>query len=113
MFDTLTIVQLKKIIKDYNLHNSIKGFSKMKKRELISKIKEHMKYEDKVLKRLNNNYKVDLKDLGGKKRGRKKGPPLKIFSGPEETLPDGTKTKNYKKYAKAWNEEGYRVVKIN
>lgn len=113
MFEKLTLTDLRKIVKDYNLKTTIKGFSTLKKSALIAKIKEHMKYENNVLKRLNDDYKFDLKDLGErKKRGRKKGPPLKIFSGTEGTLPDGTRTKNYNTYAKAWIDKGYKVVKI-
>jgi len=34
----LTVVQLKKLVSKYNLRNAMKGYSKMKKTELLAKI---------------------------------------------------------------------------
>jgi len=44
--EKLTNEQLKDIIRKYNLKNHIKGYSKMKKADLISSIKKHIKPED-------------------------------------------------------------------
>lgn len=41
------VVQLRKLIRQYNLHNSIKGYSKMRKTDLIDNI---LKYKKRIFK---------------------------------------------------------------
>lgn len=40
--EDLTLIQLKALAKMYNLHNTIKGYSTMKKEELITVLKKHI-----------------------------------------------------------------------
>lgn len=110
MFEKLTLKELKTIVKDYNLKNSIKGFSTLKKSALIKKIKEHMKYENNVLKRLNNNYKFNLKDLGERKKRGPKKQTIKTFKGVNDVLPNGSRTSSYNRFREAWLNAGIDFV---
>lgn len=47
MFNKFNLKQLKSIIKEYNLHTSIKGYSKMKKADIITEIKKHLDIDEK------------------------------------------------------------------
>ena len=49
-FKDLTIQQLKKIVREYNLHNTIKNFSKLKKDELINEMQKHLYIENEQIK---------------------------------------------------------------
>ena len=50
MFNHFTVSKLKEIIKAYNLHLSIRGFSKMKKDDLINHIEKYMEIKNGVIK---------------------------------------------------------------
>lgn len=41
--DNLTVPELKQLVKVYNLHTIIKGYSKMKKVELITSLNHHLR----------------------------------------------------------------------
>ena len=49
-FKDLTIQQLRKIVKEYNLHVTIQNFSKLKKDELINEIQKHLYIENEQIK---------------------------------------------------------------
>ena len=49
-FENLNLVQLRKLVKDYDLHYHIPKYSKMKKDELISEMKKHLKIEGDMIK---------------------------------------------------------------
>ncbi len=48
-----TNVELKNIIKKYNLHTQIKGYSTMKKNDLINHIQKHLIYDNGLFKQKN------------------------------------------------------------
>lgn len=47
MLKDLTLYELKKIVKDYNLNFQIKGYSKMKKNELINELNKRLNQKSK------------------------------------------------------------------
>lgn len=59
-FKDLTIQQLKKLVKLYNLHTVIKGYSKMKKKELINNLEKHTMLDNKRLIQLPDFHTIDV-----------------------------------------------------
>ena len=54
VFDRFSVVQLKKLFRDYNVHTKITGFYKLNKDELIKKATEYL---------FNNNNKIIIKKI--------------------------------------------------
>ena len=57
-FEDLNISQLRKIVHEYNLHNTIMNYSKLKKTDLITEIKKFLYIEDEQIKAHPKNYEV-------------------------------------------------------
>ena len=47
--ESLTVAQLKKLVVEYNLHNVIKRYSKMRKHELIEALRHHNRFSNNVM----------------------------------------------------------------
>ena len=47
--EKLTVAQLKKLVVEYNLHNVIKPYSKMRKHELIAALRHHNTFLNNVM----------------------------------------------------------------
>ena len=59
--EKLTVPQLKKLIVDYNLHNVIKPYSKMRKHELIAAIRHHNTFLNNVMTNKQHSINVPQK----------------------------------------------------
>lgn len=81
MWHKYTVQELKIIIRDYNLHTKIKNYSSLKKKDLISKIKEHLEIEE-------GSY--NIRYITGKKD---------IYRGSEQKLKKRVKNLNKKRKA--------------
>jgi hypothetical protein len=57
-FEDLNLNQLRKIVHEYNLHNTITSYSKLKKSDLITEIKKFLYIEDEQIKAHPKNYEV-------------------------------------------------------
>jgi len=58
LFEDLTITQLKDIVKKYQLHYKIKGYSKMKKDKLIENMKMHLHIDGDIIKHKGDNFET-------------------------------------------------------
>ena len=79
--EKLTVPQLKKLIVDYNLHNVIKPYSKMRKHELIAAIRHHNTFLNNVMTNKQHSINVPKKVIKKKapqKKRVKKLPSLKL-----------------------------------
>jgi hypothetical protein len=70
--ENLTNDMLKQVIRDWNLANHIKGFSKMVKADLITNIKKHLEFDGKIFKSKNKNMTIEIKKKEVKKEEPKK-----------------------------------------
>ena len=59
MFEQLTVKELKVIIKEYNLHTKISGYSRMRKSDLITEMQKHMTFENNKIKMKSNPTEID------------------------------------------------------
>jgi len=58
LFEDLSLAQLKDIVKKYQLHYKIKGYSKMKKDDLLKNIKNHLHIEGDIIKHKGENFEM-------------------------------------------------------
>ena len=60
-FNTYTVKQLKQIIKEYNIHHHIRGYSKMRKADLIKNMSDHLHIkDDKIHVKDNKSKTIDV-----------------------------------------------------
>jgi hypothetical protein len=100
MLDLLTVSALKKIIREYNLHTVIKGYSVMSKTKLIEEIKKRLHYEDGKLVINSNDLSIEvpkMKKKATKKKATKKAPAKKA---PAKKAPAKKATKKATKKVK-------------
>jgi len=84
VFDRFSVIQLKKLLKDYNLHTKIRGFYKLNKDDLIKKTTEYLLINNKISIEKNKNI-IEMPEITKKtKKTSKKqaveveGPPIEI-----------------------------------
>ena len=66
VFDRFSVLQLKKLLKDYNLHTKIRGFYKLNKDELIKKATEYLLINNnKILIKKNKNI-IEMPEITNK-----------------------------------------------
>ena len=103
------VVQLKKLIRQFNLHNTIKGYSKMRKADLIEKILENKK---KIFKDGKVRSKLEMsKEEYKVKKAKNEEKPILLLNKPkkekEERLLNIIKgiAKSIRKLAVKWNKD--------
>jgi hypothetical protein len=80
--EDLTVPVLKKLIRAYNLHTVIKGYSKMNKSDLIKNIKKHFGIDDNTLKpKTHSNINVK-NQLNFKSKPKEKKQQIKVIEKP-------------------------------
>ncbi len=68
MLDSLTVPSLKKVIRQYNLHTVIKGYSTMPKSQLINEIQKRLHYEGDKLVIKSNSASIEIPKPTAKKQ---------------------------------------------
>lgn len=71
VFEHLTNTQLKKLIREYNLHVKISGYSKMSRDDLIKELKKHLHVENGIYKILNHEKELKIEEKIKKPREKK------------------------------------------
>ena len=104
--EKLTVPQLKKFIVDYNLHNVIKPYSKMRKHELIAAIRHHNTFLNNVMTNKQHSINVPKKVI--KKRVRK----IAVAKVEEENEAEEEKVEEEKEAEEKEAEEVKEVEKV-
>ena len=98
--EKLTVAQLKKLIVEYNLHNVIKPYSKMRKHELIAALRHHNTFLNNVMTNKEDSINVPQKVIKvkavPKRRVRKNAVP-KVEEEDVEEAKDVEKVKDVEK----------------
>ena len=75
--EDLSLTQLRKLVRAYNMHVSIKGYSKMSKEALINEMKKHFEIINNFLKVLHHN-DIDVSNVLVKKKREMKPKKVKL-----------------------------------
>jgi hypothetical protein len=93
VFDRFSVLQLKKLLKDYNLHTKIRGFYKLNKDELIKKATEYLLINNnKILIKKNKNI-IEMPEITNKTKTTSKNHTVEVEESPAQIKKEPVKSK--------------------
>jgi hypothetical protein len=93
VFDRFTVLQLKKLLKEYNFHTKIRGFYKLNKDELIKKATEYLLINNnKILIKKNKNI-IEMPEITNKTKKTLKKQTVELEAPPAEIKKESFKSK--------------------